>query len=156
VPIKIQIRNMIQRIQSLYLLFASALMGGSYYLPYGRANVAPEANLLATNAFADGLLTLQDSQTALGCVIVAAIFCLIAIFRYQNRIRQIITSWVALAGGILGIGVMGMKYFQDGNPIAAQLDLGGGCVILALLLIILAIRAMRKDENLVRSMDRLR
>jgi heme A synthase len=147
---------MIQRIQSLFLLAASALLGGSYFIPYGRANVAPEAALPATNAFADGRFDLQESQIALGCVIVAALFCLIAIFRYQNRMRQITISLVAMVGAIIGLGAMAMQYLQDAKQIAASPDLGGISVLLALLCILLAIRAMRKDENLVRSMDRLR
>jgi hypothetical protein len=148
---------MIQRIQSIYLLLASALFGGSYYLPFAHANVTPTPNTAATNAFADSILGLPDSQLGQGCVIVAAIFCLIAIFRYHHRLRQISTIGIAFLGGIIGAGAMVYAYITDGSSVGgATPDFGGLLILVALLCCVLAIRAVRKDEHLVKSMDRLR
>jgi hypothetical protein len=152
---------MIQRIQSIYLLIAASLLGGSYALPFAHANVAPSPTyqpLPATNAFADGFLQLTDSQLGLGCIMIAAIFSIIAIFRYQSRLRQLTTSWVAILGALIGLGAMGFEYITDKAAItsAAAPDLGGLLPLAGILFIFLAIRAIRKDEALVKSMDRLR
>jgi hypothetical protein len=48
-------------------------------------------------------------------------------------------------------------YVKDGNTVGgATPDFGGLLVLVALLCCVLAIRAVRKDEHLVKSMDRLR
>ncbi len=148
---------MIQRIQSIYLLLAAALFGGSYALPFAHANAAPEQPLPATNAFANQVLSLDDSQIAMACVIVAAIFCIIAIFRYQNRLRQISAAGIAFLGGLIAACLMAWKFIKDGAAAGAITpDIGGLLPLAALLCIVLAIRAIRKDEHLVKSMDRLR
>lgn len=151
---------MIQRIQSIYLVLAAGLLGGTYYLPFAHANATPATALPATNAFADQFLRLTDSQLGMGCLLVSAIFCLIAIFRYQNRLRQMMTSWVAIVGSVAGLGAMAYEWFMDKSALPAENqvspDLGGLAVLSALILLFLAIRSIRSDEQLVKSMDRLR
>jgi Domain of unknown function (DUF4293) len=148
--------DMIQRIQTIYLLAAAALLGGAYFLPFAQANVAPEGLLVANTAFADGQLTLNDSQGGLGSVIVAAIFCIIAIFRYSNRLRQLSSVWVGFLGALIGSGLMAYEFFGGAPPVKAALGVGGLLPIAAMICMLLAVRAIRKDEALVKSIDRLR
>lgn len=145
---------MIQRIQTIYLLVAAGLFTGSYFLPFAHANVAPEATIELTGVLSDRKLDLNDSQIALACVMVAAIFCLIAIFRYAQRLRQISMTVVGLLGAFIGAGTMAYLYFQNKGALIP--DFGGLAVMAGMLCMLLAVRAIRKDENLVKSMDRLR
>jgi uncharacterized membrane protein len=147
---------MIQRIQSIYLLLAAAMFGGTYALPFARANAAPDTALPATNAFADQVLTLADNQLSTGCLIGAALFCIVAIFRYQHRLRQMTTAWVAILGACIGMAMLIWEYLQDKGTLEVGLDLGGLAALGGTLCTLLAIKSIRKDEHIVKSMDRLR
>jgi peptidoglycan/LPS O-acetylase OafA/YrhL len=140
---------MIQRVQSIFLLLAALANLGAFTLPLGAAQTTQAASPL----FADGMLNLADHwglQAAFG---LAAASVFIAIFLFKNRPLQINLTRIGivavLAGAALGI------YFMLANA-GAQWAYGWAAPLLAIVFSAIAIRAIRNDEKLVKSMDRLR
>jgi hypothetical protein len=151
---------MIQRIQSIYLLLASAVLASPMFLPLATASGDPVA-LAATgdNFFADGTYWVKEFPGGMS-LLFAAVFSIYAIFLYKNRPRQ-----MRLAGGMAILTILfsvlfaSLGYFYAKSLPAGsstQLGLGSAFPVVALPLLILAYRAIKKDEDLVRSSDRLR
>ncbi|MFN0037861.1 MAG: DUF4293 domain-containing protein [Saprospiraceae bacterium] len=151
---------MIQRIQTIYLFLSAAALSGSIFTPL--ATASGDATVLAStgdNFFADGIYWAKESPGGMALLFAAA-FSLLAIFLYKKRPRQ-----MQLAGGmailtvlLLGaLAALGYQYAQrlpDGT--AAHLAIGSALPLVAIPLLVLAYRAIKKDEELVRSSDRLR
>lgn len=81
-----------------------------------------------------------------------------SIFLYNNRVNQI--SWVKRAGlfQVIGLGFgVGLLFSMGGiGTYLWDETLGTALVLLGLIFQVLALRFIRKDEELVRSMDRIR
>jgi drug/metabolite transporter (DMT)-like permease len=129
----------IQRIQSLWLLFAAICGGLSLCLPWlstAEADITPlcSISLLIPSAL-------------------AVILALASIFMYRNMRRQ----KQVIKVGVMFMGcswiIAGVLSHTQGAAIAI-----GGPVIMAVAAVfaIMAISAIRRDEKLLRSADRLR
>lgn len=149
---------MIQRIQSLFLLFAAAALGGQFALPYLSAAADNPARTLPQ--LTDGALNPMDNIGLLGLTALGALVSLVAIALYKNRPLQARLAGLGAVIAILLLALAGVvaKNTWDALPqgATARLSLGWALPAAALTLNWLAARAIRKDENLVRSMDRLR
>ena len=135
---------MIQRIQTLFLFSAFLLDILVFFNPvYSHAMDDPQ--LWIGYGFAI-ILTL------------AAVFSVVCIFMYKNRTRQI--SWVKrtmllpLISAGWGIGIL-ISLGGFGTFLWDE-TLGVGLILLALVSQILAYRNIKKDKELVQSMDRIR
>jgi len=151
---------MIQRIQSIYLFLAAAAMGSSVFFPL--ATASGEATALAAtgdNFFADGIYWAKEFPGWLGLIFLIA-GAVITIFLYKNRPRQMqLTGGIAFVALLLVVAFAALGYYYaqrlpEGTD--AHLALGSAFPIVAVPLLILAYRAIKKDEELVRSSDRLR
>ncbi|MCP9291603.1 DUF4293 family protein [Gracilimonas sediminicola] len=135
---------MIQRLQTVFLALASILNLSVYFTPiYEKAMNDPQ--LWIGIGLASSLL-------------VALIINVFSIFLYNNRKNQI--AWVKRAAllQVIGLGFCVGVLFSLGGIGTYLWDeaLGTGLVIAGLLFQILALRFIKKDEELVRSMDRIR
>jgi len=138
---------MIQRIQTLFLLFASGAAFGALAVPF--------ASGTGGGLFSDGVYMANDHVGMIISFAVAGALSLAAIFLYKNRkVQSRLAAFSALAT-LAAVGLGGWLFWKTGaiatgwNPWVA---LPAAVVILALL----ARFFIRKDETLVRSMDRLR
>lgn len=149
---------MIQRIQTIFLLLAAGAFGGQFALPYLQTPAEDPARALP--ALADGALTPADNIGLLGLTALVTLVSLVAVFLFKNRPLQARLAMVAAGAGILLLVLAGIttKTTLDQVPEggSAQFALGMALPVLGLLLNGLAARAIRKDESLVRSMNRLR
>lgn len=135
---------MIQRLQTVFLALASILNLVVYFTPvYDKAMSDPQAWIGYGLAIS---------------LVIPMFLNLYAIFLYENRPSQI--SWVkrsALFQVIaLGFGVGVLLSLGGFGTYMWDEALGSGLIFLGLLFQILAMRYIRKDEELVRSMDRIR
>lgn len=149
---------MIQRIQTLWLLAAVAAVAASFALPFMQAPDGDPARTVS--ALADGTLTPTDNPGLLGLSVLGAITALAAIFLFKNRPLQ---GRLAMAGAgigvlLLGLAILAINMARAEMPQQANASIGMGIALPALygLFCWLAARAIRRDEALVRSMDRLR
>ncbi|MFK8055162.1 MAG: DUF4293 domain-containing protein [Saprospiraceae bacterium] len=145
---------MIQRIQSIFLLLASASIGGTFALPFADSS-APVADTF----FADSLFSVFDSIPLMAGFGLAALLALVAIFLFNNRKLQ---KNIATASAILTIASVGVaigQYMSQSEKLMGiTIDDEPGLFLPAagFVLAILAVRYINKDERLVRSADRLR
>ena len=165
---------MIQRIQSVFLALIVVAMVSLLFLPLWSkvdATTGEEVVLTAWNLFfqtvnEQGEAVQAGAQTgtstiAIGILaIVAAGVAIYEIFQYKNRLTQM---KFGLINSLVLIALFGTSFYYAnyvGNTMAAgdtgNYEAGFYMPILALLLNALANRFIKKDEDLVRSADRLR
>ena len=151
---------MIQRIQSIYLFLAAAALGCSSLFPLATASGDSTA-LAATgdNFFADGTYWPNEFQGWMAALFLtaAAVF---TIFLYKNRTRQMLLAGGIALGAVLLLGAFAALGYYNAQRLPegadAHLALGSVFPPAAVPLLLLAYRAIKKDEALVRSADRLR
>jgi formate hydrogenlyase subunit 3/multisubunit Na+/H+ antiporter MnhD subunit len=110
--------------------------------------------------FSDMVYNIQDSPILLTLCILGGLISLGAIFLYNNRGLQLKLSYVSTVLSILLPLVAVLLVYNEGTT-STQVDkindgIGIYLPIAGLIFSLLAARYIRKDENIVRSMDRLR
>jgi len=150
---------MIQRIQSIFLLLAAIVLGLLFHEAFDFAQVAgaPESNTI----LGDGDLDANDYPILMGLAGLGAVVLIAAIFLFNNRTLQ---SNIVKLGLLIvaALGGLAAYYFFNMNQTAESLNatltpsIGWASPALALILSVLALRGISKDDKLVKSMDRLR
>lgn len=142
---------MIQRIQTIYLLLAAGCGVLSWVIPFGKIEWLnqPTTAYVANDSF---WLTLL--------MIVSILLALIAIFLFKNRKLQF---RLCIFGILAGLAALVLEYqivhTHQSQPALIQRAyywIGLALPVLIMLFFLLAARGIRKDEKLVRSLDRLR
>ena len=135
---------MIQRIQTIWLLVASALGFASLKLPFyiGSAGNTPAENFTAmSNTF---LMILT---------VAAAILALVSVFLYNNRKLQL---KMGLAGCVISVLNIILYFLAIKKYDAGGISLFSVLSFAIPVFYLLAIRGIYTDEKLVKSIDRLR
>lgn len=140
---------MIQRIQSLWLLLATAccflMLHFSFYIGTPKVLDLPGHEIL--NAVTGGVL-----QTII--TVAAGLMALVSIFLFKDRKTQL--KFVIVS--ILLVGVSIFLYFRaiEADYTRGELSLSSAFEFLAPIFLILAARGIYKDERLIKSLNRLR
>jgi hypothetical protein len=157
-------KNMLQRIQSIYLLLACLALYALFLFPFAH-NVYVDgkpASITVTGVFEDvnGARTQTQFFVALTvATVIIGLIPLAIIFFYKNRKRQIALSYSAI------LVIIGYSFWmaQTVKSVMGSIQLdthnwGIGLFLtsLSLLFIIMAAKAIQRDEKLVKSADRLR
>ncbi len=139
---------MIQRVQSIYLFLASISAALLFLLDMWIIEVDSEKVIYS--------VYYNMPLMILACLMILMPF--IALFLYKNRKQQIRFCQFTITLAALFIGVAVYVHSFSLAATAAIHTYGFGIVIpfFVILFIYLAMRSIRKDEKLVRSMDRLR
>lgn len=161
---------MIQRIQTLYLLLSIVLLSLLYAFPFlifdGNSGDISFSMFGSQMQRADGSAIANDADLIpIILSATAAFFAFIAIFLFKKRNIQLIFSYIAVLTVLVLLGwfiftlvsVPGSPLFAEFAPrFNAIKSWGLFFPVLALLSLFLAIKNIRKDEQLVRSLDRIR
>lgn len=147
---------MLQRIQSIFLLLASGSIWALFGLPFAESSqTVPTSNFFDN----DQLYSVNDDPSLLGIFAVAGILALVAIFLFNNRALQIKLTIFSVIATILG-SLLVLWFFMQEGALLQSIEVnempGIGLPVLAVLFGLLAVRFIRKDNKLVKSMDRLR
>lgn len=147
---------MIQRIQTVYLLISALLIGFLFLLPF--AEILQDGIIYLFNykgIVLDG--TVKENGFSIS-VLIGIILALhgVAIQSFKNRIRQmrIIVFSILLMVGLFGLFFFFTWYTFSEAKISYKISMVFPLV--AIILDYLAIRAIGKDEALIRSIDRIR
>jgi hypothetical protein len=152
---------MIQRIQSLYLILAIAAMVVLFFFPF--AEILSVEGVVYTFEF-DGLHNSNAElvyQTVPLIILISIIIVIsvVSIFLYKQRITQMRLNFInmILMLGYVGLGYYYVNHFSNElESVAVNYELYDVLPFVAALFTYLAIRAIGKDEALVRSIDRIR
>lgn len=161
---------MIQRVQSLYLLLSIALLSLLYVFPFlifdGNSGDISFSMFGSQMQRADGSAIANDADLIpIILTATASFFAFIALFLFKKRNIQLIFSYIAILTvlALLGwlvftlITVPASPIFSDFAPRFNLVKSWGLFFpVLSLLSLFLAIKNIRKDEQLVRSLDRIR
>ena len=147
---------MIQRIQSIYIFFAAVIT--ALLLKLNFAELAVEGQLYVFNAkgiISDGEI-LFDGLPVMGFIGLITLLHLVIIFLYKKRIRQIrfLAFTIILLLGLTGVMFYFLYAAFDGAEIVFKIPIV--FPVLAVILDYMAIRAIGKDEALIRSLNRIR
>lgn len=145
---------MIQRIQTIFLLLAGAAFGALFALPFATSDKT-SPDLLSDRTF-----DVMDNPILMILAGVGVLVSLISIFMFKNRKTQIKLGYIMIILGIL-IPIAAYLLFTNeapNIPEEANISDGIGAYIpfAAIILALLANRFIKKDDKLVKSMDRLR
>lgn len=156
---------MLQRIQSIYLFLVSLAMGLMFAFPIssyygdlhtfklallGVENLIPSSENLFQNYFTLPLITF---------VLLLCILALIAISQYKNRKRQlkIIKANILLnIILIVGIFLIYSKLILTQVDVSEEYNTGAFLPLFSLIFLVMAYRGVKRDEEIIRSADRLR
>lgn len=136
---------MIQRIQSFFLILVALISG-----------VLPLMVYLWTNA--DGVeFYAKDMLWVNIAFYVVAILALVSIFMYKNRQNQFVMNRLNM---ILNLFLLGFFVYRSlnlsGETLVSEKGIGMLIPVFSIVFLVLSNRAIKKDEDLVKSADRLR
>jgi len=137
---------MIQRIQTLWLFLAALMCAGLFYFDIYRSGLET--------------IRVNDHYPSLLLAIVITALPLVSIFMYKNRTRQrnMVLISMLLTIGFIALVLMRVTNLNDGSsaPADGTYWIGSVLPVIAVVFLVLAIRGIRKDNKLVKSLDRLR
>ncbi|WP_405296079.1 DUF4293 domain-containing protein [Algibacter sp. Ld11] len=136
---------MLQRIQSVYLLAAAGVSAGLIFV----------VNLWTTNT--NEIVFAKDNILYLGLFLGSALLSLISIFMFKNRQLQFVLGRLNI---ILNFILLGFFVYQSlnlsGETAVSEKGIGMLLPLVSIVLLAFANKAIKKDEDLVKSVDRLR
>lgn len=145
---------MIQRIQSLWLLLAGLLNTGILFFDLYRYNIVLDGLSITKS------LKVSDHYVSLVMVVLIALLPIVALFMFTNRKKQMGITVISMISCMLFISmtlwrVTGINKLVP-PPSSGNYWIGAVLPVIAILFLILALSGIKKDEKLVKSMDRLR
>lgn len=138
---------MIQRIQSVYLLLSSLFF--TFFLLFPVFKMQTASGIVAEKATENIWLLVIDAVLILGSLAV--------VFLYKNRVLQKNIVWLLVLLNVLLVALLGYHYYLISKS-TTVVSLGFAVIfpVITIILLLLAIYNINKDEKLVRSLDRLR
>ncbi|MEO1485923.1 MAG: DUF4293 domain-containing protein [Bacteroidota bacterium] len=136
---------MIQRIQTFFLVIAALIAGIlPFFLPLGESEEG-----VANYAI--------DEPLILVVFVVSALLALLVIFMYKKRQNQFVVNRLNI---ILNLFLLGFFVYRSlslsGGTEVPEKGIGMLIPVFSIVFLVLANRAIKKDEDLVKSVDRLR
>ena len=142
---------MIQRIQSIYLLLVIFLsIGAPFFL---KLWVEADNEVFAFDLFAYESILFKLVPISF---IISALLALVTIFRYNDRQQQFVLGRIIILINLFLLGILIYLSLNIPGEIFSEKGIGMFIPSIVILFSVLANKAIRKDENLVKSVDRLR
>jgi hypothetical protein len=155
---------MIQRIQSLYLVIVLVLIIIVFCTPLALFS-DPSGNLYqllykgVVKTSTSGWIIVENSALTTILLVIVLLLTAIGIFLFKNRTKQILACWALLI--VLILLAAHIYYIYNSiklhfSIIKSNLSITSVFPVISAVLVYLAIKAIRKDERLVKSIDRIR
>ncbi|MDO9275283.1 MAG: DUF4293 domain-containing protein [Lutibacter sp.] len=144
---------MIQRIQSIYLLIATVLSGGLIF-PLSLWITEQGIEFYALDSLSSDNLVLASVFVLF---MASALLTLITIFQFKKRQLQFVLGRLTILINFILVGIL--VYFAQnlsGEIQVSEKGIGLLIPIFTIVFVVLANKAIKKDEELVKSVDRLR
>ncbi len=136
---------MLQRIQTIYMIISATLLGALYvWFP----NIVSEEGLVVIH---------NDEPIMLGLIFGSILVTFISIFSYKKRKSQFVINRLNI---ILNFFLLGVFVYRSltlsGETLVSEKGIGVFLPIISIVFLVMANKAIKKDEDLVKSVDRLR
>ncbi len=136
---------MIQRIQTVYLLISALLITGLYF--WFPVQVGKDEEVLFG----------PNQPLILGLIIATITLAVISIFTFKKRQHQFVLNRLNI---LLHFVLLGVIVYQSltlsGEILVSEKGIGALLLLISIVFLVLANKAIKKDEDLVKSVDRLR
>ena len=137
--------SMLQRIQTVYLLIAAIFSGGLIFVFHLWTNVN------------DVPVFAKDDMLYLAMFFGSAALSLISIFNYKKRKFQFVLGRLNIILNFILLGLfLSLLLMTSGETQISEKGVGIFIPIFSIVFLVLANKAIKKDEDLVKSVDRLR
>ena len=133
---------MIQRIQSLYIISYTGIKIFLLYISFIKKSVF--------NFFIDGF------DLFLGTLALLVMISIIILFSFKNRKNQIKLLYFLILIQLIILTSISFLAFKKANAIVFLLNYQTFLYLLGFGLLLLSIRGIKKDQNLIDSIDRIR
>jgi len=136
---------MLQRIQTVYLIIAMLLLVALYvWFPLVQD--------------ASGALVISNNEPlVLGLMGAAVVLILISILNFKKRKQQFVLNRLAIIFNFVLLGVFVYRSLSiPGETLVSEKGIGVLLPIISIVFLVLANKAIKRDEDLVKSVDRLR
>ncbi len=136
---------MLQRIQTIYMIISATLLGALYvWFP----NIVSEEGFVVIH---------NDEPIMLGLIFGSILVTFISIFSYKKRKSQFVINRLNI---ILNFFLLGVFVYRSltlsGETLVSEKGIGVFLPIISIVFLVMANKAIKKDEDLVKSVDRLR
>ena len=137
--------NMLQRIQTIYLLLCVLFSG---VFPFF-TKIWTEENQLEVYA--------NSNEIYIGLFLISAILALVSIFSFKKRQKQFVLNRLNMILNFIIIGLLvNHSLSLSGEAKVSEKGIGMLLPIFSIVFLALANRAIKRDEDLVKSVDRIR
>lgn len=136
---------MIQRIQTIYLVVSAIIMGALFmWFPV----VLGE----------DGSIIMERNEPLVfGLIFVSIALAIISILSFKKRQLQFVLNRLNIISDFVLLGVFVYRLLTlSGETIVSEKGIGVLFPIISIVFLVLANKAIKRDEDLVKSVDRLR
>ena len=136
---------MLQRIQTLYLLMSGIAIAALYlWFPF--------VGDVAGNAVIE-----REEPLVFGLIFASIGLTIISILTYKKRQMQFVLNRLNIISNFVLLGVFVYRSLTlSGETLVSEKGIGVLLPIISIVLLAMANRAIKKDEDLVKSVDRLR
>ena len=136
---------MIQRIQTIYLVVSAIVMGALFmWFPVVLGK--------------DGSVIMERNEPLLfGLIFVSIALAIISILSFKKRQLQFVLNRLNIISNFVLLGVFVYRLLTlSGETIVSEKGIGVLFPIISIVFLVLANKAIKRDEDLVKSVDRLR
>ena len=136
---------MLQRIQTVYLLISALIIWGLYlWFPIIKSE--------------SGLIIISNNEPmVVGLIFGSILLTLLSIFNFKKRQLQFVINRLSIILNFLLLGVFVYRSLTlSGETLVSEKGIGVLLPIISIVFLVMANKAIKKDEDLVKSVDRLR
>lgn len=145
---------MIQRKQSIYLLIAAIMSAGLTFVFSLWTNTQNNSATYLIDLFS-GVSILEKTTPVL--FFTSALLSIVTLFLFKNRQLQFVLGRLNILINLFLLGVLiYLSQTLSGEALVSEKGIGMFFPVIVILLLVLANKAIKKDEDLVKSVDRLR
>ena len=136
---------MLQRIQTVYLLISALFIGGLYlWFPIIKSE--------------SGFIIISNNEpVVVGLIFGSILLTLLSILNFKKRQLQFVINRLSIILNFLLLGVFVYRSLTlSGDTLVSEKGIGVLLPIISIVFLVMANKAIKKDEDLVKSVDRLR
>ena len=146
-------KRMIQRIQTVYLLVSAIISSGLIFVFNLWENIEGDSVFASELIKSDSMILKLIPVLFIG----SAVLSIVAIFQFKKRQFQFVLGRLNILTNLILLGFLVYQLLNlSGETSVSEKGIGAFLPVVVIVLLAIANKAIKKDEDLVKSVDRLR